>query len=728
MKKMRPYILILSVILMAGSLSAQRNIGTLFMKNEDRGDKMFNDLYFEQATIYYQLALKKKEKDGTKIKLAETYRRLRDYDSAVKWYGEVLEGDTANIEAIDKYHYGEALLSQGKIGEATKWFLSYQSDVAGDSRSSRKILGIENFLRLIRDSATMEIVTLPFNSEFADFGSSTYDGGLVFASARGKSSFVDPDYLREEDLLDLYSVKEEDAGGWSEPRSFDHTLNTQYHEGPVTFFKDGKKLIITKSNLSHKKSIVSSDGKTKLQLYLVQKGENGWSDIKRMDINKGEYSMAHPSLNQNNDTLYFSSDIPGGFGGSDLYVSTLVDGKWTNVKNLGDVVNTEGDEMYPFYVDNRLFFASTGHYGLGGLDVYKAFMEDGEVKKVVNLGYPINTNADDFGVSIDPGNMKGYLSSNRTGGTGDDDIYGFSINAHVLSGKAIGLQNGEPLVNVSINLFENGKLVGQTKTDKNGQFYFHVPFSTDLEIKASRDGVFDSSVSLTTKGNQLDLDTAFIKMRLRDLFVKGIVYDNQTQEGLENSQLVLHNLTENSTHTYTTGSDGTYEFSIKPDQEFKLVASKYHFVPDSIKFTSFGKERGDILNDMVLDEEYVDKEVIFFDYNEYRIKSESRPVLNKVVKIMKQFPNDYLIIGAHADARGTVERNQELSDQRAEATVQYMVSKGVKRSKIIARGFGEAFIINRCTDGANCEEEDHSKNRRTELTVEKDLPEEELKN
>ena len=288
-------------------------------------------------------------------------------------------------------------------------------------------------------------------------------------------------------------------------------------------------------------------------------------------------------------------------------------------------------------------------------------------------------------------------------------------------------QNQQPLSDVSLRLFENGSEITSARTDSEGKFFFHVPLNSDLTIEAFKEGYdFEKGVEFSTKSNPVDLDTLTIQLHLQDLFVKGVVYDNQTQKGIHDAQVVLHNLTTDKMDTVITDAEGRYQFPIRTEQRFKATASKYRFFGDSLEFTSFGIDKGDILNDFILDEEYIEKEIIYFDYNSYRLKRNSYSTLNKVLQTLKRFPKDYLIIGAHADARGTVEHNQVLSDNRASATVKYFTDRGIDPSRIIARGFGEAFIINRCSDGVNCQEEDHSQNRRTELTVEENLPEEEF--
>ncbi len=726
MKICRSYGTILIICLLSGTVHGQGNISSLFKNNVERGDQMFNDLYYEKAIVYYELAARKSGDEETRLKLANTYRLIRDHESAVKTYSAVFESNPEAGDPIHKFNYAESLLSEGQTEEALNWYEKYRELNPEDSRTSAKIHTIANLDRLKRDSLIMHTENLPFNSPFSDFAAVPYESGLVYTSARGTNTFIDPDYLREEDLLDLYFVKM-DSSGFGAPVFFSKELNTHYHEGPVFFYPNEDKLILTRSNVIGNKGVESTDGKTRPQLYEVSKLGNAWSQVKRLSINNQGYTFGQGSVNATGDTLYFSSDLQGGYGGNDLYMATLVDGEWTDFINLGPKINTPGDEMYPLRIQNRLFFASTGHGGFGGLDNFKAYIKVGEITGVANMGYPVNSPQDDFAFYLSPETMNGNFSSNRSGGKGSDDIYEISIFEHVMQGVALQTQDNSPIENATISIFEGDELMEETVTDDEGNFHFYLPFSSDFRIEASREGyTFETEVRLSTRNNPVDLDTVLVHLRLQDLFVRGIVYDNQTQAGIKDATVVLENLTDNKLDSMLTGPGGTYFFPLSPDKKFRITAKKLQFVPETLEFSSTGIVKGDILNDFILDEEFVDKEVIYFDYNVSTLRRDSRPILNKVLRIMRQFPDDYLIIGAHADARGTQEYNKELSEERANSTLKYFTDRGIDPSRIIARGFGEAFIINRCTDGANCQEEDHSKNRRTELTVEKELPAEEL--
>lgn len=730
MNKFLAYILItMSMGLTSVHVFSQQNIGNLLVRNKYKGDQYFLDFYYKKAITYYELALKKDiNKDALRLKIGDSYRLLQDYEKAETWYREVMEVNPDVPNPIYKYHYASALMAAGKYDEARGWLKAYKIEVPEDSRSQRKIDGINNLPLYFIDSSIVEITPLPMNTSFSEVAPVAYKDGMVFLSARTQNSLVDHDNLRKEDLYDLYYVSYDAASGWGETVLFDKVLNTPFHEGPVSFYTGEDKLLLTRSNYLNKRQTVSADGNTKLQLFTAVKTGEIWANIQPFELNNPSYSIAHPALNSTNDTLFFVSDKPGGFGGTDLYMSVYADG-WSGPVNLGPAVNTEGNELFPSYVSSRLFFASDGHDGLGGLDIYKAVLEGGIASYVTNLGSPVNSTMDDFSYTIDPITKTGYFASNRPGGMGSDDIFSFSQKAQVLQGIAIQEQDRSPLAGVQINLIEDGLAIATCVTGADGTFRFYLPLSSDFKITAHKyEHSLKTDLQLTTRGNQVDIDSLLIEMHKHDFFARGLVYDSETQKTMHDVSIIISDENSHQVDTVFTGINGMYSFIIEPGKNYVIRAEKDRFSSDSLQINTFSISKGVITNDFILDEEYIDKENIYFDYGKYDLRPDDLPVLHKVVDILKRYPNDWLIIGAHADSRGSREYNQELSEKRAEAVVEFFITNGVPRDKIIARGFGEGLVLNRCVDGINCHEEDHSKNRRAEIKVEEHLPEDELEN
>ena len=264
-------------------------------------------------------------------------------------------------------------------------------------------------------------------------------------------------------------------------------------------------------------------------------------------------------------------------------------------------------------------------------------------------------------------------------------------------------------------------------TGQDGAFRFYLPLSSDFEITADKEEhSFKTDLIISSKGTQVDFDTLLLKMYKHDFFAQGLVYDSETQQVMHNVRMIIEDEISHYKDTVATGINGLYSFVIESGRNYIIRAEKDRFFSDSLFINTLSISKGVITNDFVLDEEYIDKGIIFFDYNEYELRPDAFSALEKTLSVLKRYPDDWLIIGAHADARGGREYNQELSEKRAGAAVEYFVSRGISRDKIIARGFGEGLIINRCSDGVNCREEDHSKNRRAEIVVEEKLPQEEL--
>jgi len=728
MKRRVSYFIIVLVLMFADTeICAQNNIGNLMVRNKYKGDQYFLDLYYARAISYYKLALKKDvNPDLLKLKIGDSYRLLHEYDNAQSWYEQVMQTNPDDAKSIYKYHYANTLLTAGKYDEAREWFSAYQQDVPGDSRPDRKIYGIDRLSLYYLDSAVTEIQPVSINTYYSEIAPVPYNNGIVFLSARDHNTLVDHDYLREEDLYDIYFAPYDSISGWGQAHLFDKVLNTPFHEGPLSFYSGEEKLILTRSNYYNKRQSVGTDGKTRLQLYSAIKTGDLWANIQPFELNDPTYSIAHPALNNTNDTLFFVSDMPGGYGGTDVYMSVFSE-NWSNPINLGPQVNTEGDELFPSYVSGRLFFASDGIDGLGGLDVYKAAIKNGAVTYVTNMGYPINSPMDDFSYTIHPATMTGYFASNRAGGRGRDDIYSYRQTAQILTGIVLQEQDGSLLEGARVNLIEDGIMIATTVTAEDGTFRFYVPLSSDFQITAFKEEhILKTDVRISSRGNRVDIDTLLIKMRKQDLFAQGLIYDHETEQTIHNVRVTIKNDSTGEEESIDTRTDGFYRFAIEPGNSYTILAERERFIPDSLQINTYTISKGVILNDFVIEEEFIDKQVILFDYNEYVLQPEAGFILQKVMDVHKRYPNDYLIIGAHADARGRFEYNMELSEKRAGTVVEYFVERGVNRDQIIARGFGEGLIINRCVDGVNCREEDHSKNRRAEIRVEKNPPEEQF--
>ena len=688
---------------------------------------MYVNLYYDHAIRHYKTALKKEpNNDFLKLKIAKSYNKLGDYRESALWFGAM--EDSLEIRSENKMIYANALMSVGDYHRALFWYDQYMSEYPEDDRPLEMIRGIEMMETFFRDSVVVSVHNLNINTEHSDFAAVPYEDGIVYVTSRGLEGIIDHDYLREEPLLNLYYSRSQSLLDYEHPEPFDKVLNTKYHEGPVSFYGDGDKMVFTRNNFYRGKSVQGSDGRTNIQLYFASKAGTQWVSEQPFEHNSPNSSFGQPSITSGNDTLYFSSNMPGGLGGNDIYFSTWDGSGWSEPTNVGAPVNTGGDEMYPYYVDGRLFFTSNGHAGIGGLDVFKAFRDGNGFRSVTNLGYPLNSSDDDFAYHIDAETLTGYVSSNREGGAGLEDIYAFQYTGHPINGVVLETVDKIPVGGATVQLFDDeGNHIGTTLTRPNGQFHFQLPFGREYSMIALKDGYFSTSgIEVLSSKSVMDLDTLSVDLTKQLIFAQGEIYDNETQGVMNNVRVVITDLRDNSVDSLRTNDDGHYIFPLKPGRKYRIRADKDHFLPFEFEITTTEINEGVIRNDIVLEEEYVDKEVIYFAYNKFNLDRESMRIMSRLVPILKKYPETWLVIGAHADARGTREYNLELSQSRADATVNYFLGQGISRDRIIARAFGEELHINRCYDGINCTEELHSKNRRSEMKIELQLPEEEL--
>lgn len=394
-------------------------------KKEAKGDRLMERYAFQGATEVLLKALEEAngENDVIKKKLTECYRMLNDPKNTALWYKDIIDNDSI-IESADKYYYAQALSSLGDYSKAKEWFEIYSIEEPTDDRGRKHAAHLNNLKHLYKDSSRFHLDKVNFNSETTDFSPAYFKDGLVFVSGRSKR--LTKFKWNESAFLDLYLSTKDSTGNYTEPTPFNKKLNTRYHEGPLSFYNNGEKLVLTRSNFEKGSLLQSSDGITKLKLYFSSIDKDGkWSKSEPFQYNSDEYTVGHPTITEDGLTMYFISDMPGGYGGTDLYVTHFTDSAWSKPQNLGSKVNTEAKEMFPFlHNDDILYFASNGHGGLGGLDILKY---DFKTQKVSNIGYPLNSEKDDFGLIINEEGNQGFIASNRKSKNGSDNIYSFEF-------------------------------------------------------------------------------------------------------------------------------------------------------------------------------------------------------------------------------------------------------------------------------------------------------------
>ncbi len=494
------------------------SVGTAQKKKLDKANEDFDNFaYVDARDAYLKVAEDGFMSEELLMRLGDSYYFTADYVNASKWYGSLYEfTDTPRPDYM--YRYAQSLKSSGQYKASDKIMEKFNQSSGADSRASL-FVNERNYLNEIEaQSGRFELKPVSFNSKLSDFAPAFYTGRLVFASNRlnGKATAKRIHEWNDQPFLDIYQIPSDDAGSES-AKKLNSRINTKFHESTAVFTKNGQTMYFTRNNYTDKKYREDADGTNKLKLYRGVFTEDGEWEVTEVPFNSDEYSVAHPALSKDEKTLYFASDMPGGKGMSDLYkVSLDGDGYGTPV-SLGDKINTEFRETFPFISEeNKLYFASDGHPGLGGLDIFVTELntENGEV---FNIGKPVNSNKDDFTFIVNDTSGMGYFASNRDGGMGDDDIYAFkkvegveiiSSCSQMVTGVVIDKNTKAIIPNAKVLLMDpSNKVLDQVIAGDDGTFSFPLECSTAYCVRGSKINYgFDEKCFTTTAELELELD------------------------------------------------------------------------------------------------------------------------------------------------------------------------------------------------------------------------------
>ena len=769
------------------------------------------------------------EKLAAQIKLADSYNKIKDSQNAERVYRSLFEGNSnwsaENSEVLLKY--AQTLASNGKYQESQKIYDQYSEVATADARG-KKFSKLYNDVTILSKNAACYLVDyVTINTNAADFSPAYYQNGLVFVSNRKASAgvrrvfnwnntpFLDLYHLEDEALLGSSSAglgggegsssnKSKKSGGYAgddeytapsandsrtigsftggnvsfgttygdkaitESEYFDKDLNSKYHEGPTAFFKDGQRVIFTRNNFVNGKAGKSSDGINKLKLYIATAEKNGWGDLAELPFNSDEYSTGHPALTPDENLLFFASDMPGGYGGTDIYVSRLDGDNWSAPINLGPDVNTKGNEMFPF-IDEKgnLYFSSDGHPGLGDLDIFFVQM-DGVTSKgrIINLGSPVNSSKDDFGIVTDGLRQSGYFSSNRKRGGNDDDIYKFERQCELKEGCDLILavydaDTKMPLYNAKILYEDSEGNLNEGFTDTEGNLFIEsLAEAEEFTFRITKEGYSPSTVSFSTEGcdnepsrlevplslpeepviaqenNTISTDTEGIRNPTDGLTESGFTAGSGTGTGVtctirgrilsqttgkpeEGVLVTIKSECDGSTQTAYTDATGAYEFTVMEGCDYQIESNKKDLASQGKNISKLNCAEGGLETDIMMYKagDSFELENIYFDYGKCNIRPDARIGLDKVVEMLRKYPAMRIELSSHTDSRSSTEFNDKLSKGRAKESAEYLFKRGVSRARVEYQGYGETRTVNGCVDGVKCTEEQHQKNRRTEVKI-----------
>lgn len=486
MKKINNILLLIALVSCL-SLTAQN-------KATKRADKHFSRLEFvEAAKQYNKLIENGKGNNYVYSQLAECYYNIFNPVEAERWYAKALaENDTPEM----MFKYSQMLKANGKYEQSNEWMRKFAQRRPADVRAMAFMQNPDYLPKILEKGQKFNVQNLEINSESSDFGGVLQEGVFYFTTARNQDrrSYG----WNKEPFLDIYTATRNSDGSFQTPVKMNDKINTRYHEGIMSFTPDGKAMYFGRESFyenMYVKDSTTNDKAGVIHLFRATKLGNDWDKVEALNINSENYSVKNPSVSADGKTLYFASDMPGGYGNFDIYKATINDdGSIGTPVNMGQKVNTEAQEMFPYISSTGiLYFSSNGHLGLGGLDVFYTREIDGKMTNVRNVGLPVNSNADDFAFIIDEETESGYVSSNRSGGNGSDDIYAFK-KIQPLCDVLVQLtvtddETGKPIPNATVSLFDGeGNKVLTKQANEQGFAEFLVECETNNDIDAIAEG------------------------------------------------------------------------------------------------------------------------------------------------------------------------------------------------------------------------------------------------
>ena len=602
--------------------------------------------YIDARKIYLRVVEQGYDSAEIYKKLGDTYYFNDDYINASIWYGKLINKypDDAELEyyyraaqsykSIDKYEESDELMEI----YITLGGKDHNINVFGNDPKYLKSIGVQ--------TKRYEIDKVQTNTKYSDFGPSYYMDKLVFASSSRDLKNFKSDNWNNLPYLNLYVADIDEYGALSNLKPLGGEINTKYHESSAVFTKDGKTVYFTRNNYLNGRRETGKNRTLRLKLYRAEKdGDNSWTNVIDLPFNSKEYSVSHPALSKDEKRLYFASNMPGTFGRSDIwYVNILGNNRYSKPINLGESINTKARESFTFISENNnLYFASDGHGGSGGFDIFTTHLDEkGNFDKISNIGKPINSNQDDFGFIIKESEGTGYFSSNKDGGRGsiDDEIYHF-VEKCVIT-------------------------------------------------------------------------------------ISGVVTDEITGELLPGTEVSILDNNNKLLEKVAVGNNGIYSFMIECDLLYIIHGTKKDYFPIE-KIVEMPDESGVIILDLQLKPTdpcppndlgcRLNLMPIYFDFDRFNIRSDATIELAKILVALQEYPELIIHIESHTDSRGSDSYNESLSEKRARATLKWFVEQGINYSRLSSKGYGEFQLINQCSNGEECDDEEHQLNRRSMFII-----------
>ncbi|RMA58852.1 OmpA family protein [Ulvibacter antarcticus] len=616
-----------------------------------KAERLMDSYAYTEAAELYSIYFEK----GKRVS-SETYLKAADANYFISnmreasTYFKKANTDENELDAIHIFRYVSSLRSVRDYEVANSIFQDFLQK-KGDSDAltdfNNRVAAFDTILKSDKPSR-FSLTNLIVNTEYSDFVNTISGEEVIFSSSRpgaAKELYA----WNEQPYLSQFSAKSSETGELEDPKLFAQKVSSNFHDATIAMVPNSDVVYFTSSAIKKNRLVLDDGQNNNFSIYKGKIVDGKITEKESVYFSSADYSTGHPSVSDDGKYLFFASDMPGGFGEADIYISEIFeDGKLSTPKNAGPEINTSGNDFFPNLIGNEFYFSSNGQLGYGGIDLFVSEFSEAKFTTPVNLGKVANSSYDDFAIVFNKDGNSGYFASNREGGKGDDDIYYFirtplACNQFV-SGTTIDKHSREKLQDVMITVRDTSNTILQTiKTSIDGTYELKIPCNTTIAITAEKEKYIEK------------------------------------------------------THTITTGEEDSVAI---PNVDFELIR-----IEDIIVIDETGVEK-------------IKLDRIYFDYDKWDILSSSASVLDKAVDVMNEIPSMTIKIESHTDARGRDSYNLTLSTKRAEATREYLYSKGISENRIeSALGYGESRLLNQCADKISCTDADHDVNRRSDFII-----------
>lgn len=699
------FLAVLFVFCLAGRMQAQ---------NSSRADKLFDKFNYAEALEEY-LFLHGKDSAfvHAQRQIGICLRKLGQLDASATWFEAVLTTEEAT--PLDKLHYAEALKAGGDYSGAVFWYGRYAAEVPEDRRASYHLETRGYHNSLLADSLRYEVKVLAINGEHPSFGMGKYGDSYLFSSAGTIDYAGDQNNYSELVYLDIYSCQIDAEGEAFDALPLEGVVNCKFHDGPACFDPLSGLMYVTRNNMKGGKPVYDKSGTANLKIYTFQELSGIWQEGPELPFNSEEYSAGHPSVAHDGSYMVFVSNMPGGYGGTDLYISYASEEGWSEPENLGPTFNTEGNEMFPYISESELlYFSSDGFAGLGGMDIFVGPLKGAPKDfRPMNLGAPINSRADDFGILIDEANETGHFSSNR-GEKGIDKLYHFkqkTFSHQIVAGmltsdesvsfasRFLTLKNMSTLRDTVVRLDQTGSFRALLAAGNDYELYLGAPSESNR--------VAVGSIEMEEKLLETYRYAGTFKVEREPLLAAGFIRERTLQLSVPEHGMAGDKIRDRLAELRDKAK-------LLSDEEFDAFNTMNLMDESELDWAVSAQEAVSAGLNQTLVEQKLNN--LNFGFDSHSIRSAERKKITALAELMRESPESEVVIKAHTDSRGDENYNLLLSMRRAKSVRQALIDRGIEAERIRIAWLGASELLVDCTSQP-CTAADHALNRRAEIVV-----------